>query len=333
MKKDKLVSIVIPVYNVLEELPKFLDIVLGSTYSNIELIAVDNNSKDDSLKLLKQRAKKDKRLRVFTEAKQGPGNARRTGFLKAKGEYIIFLDSDDYPSAETVQDYVDAFEKGADAVIGNYVETYEGGERLRFGAGDKLKSLDNLRLDPSLFLVKPALWNKAFKRQLITKEDFIDSWIGEDAALCLAALYRAKRVIYIDKTVYTYNLSDGGLSQSVNPEKLITIIDSTKAFKKVLKDNPEEGDFLAYSHLLYRMFRSVLIENKTKKQEAYENLLKEIRKIDIKDNKYYLNNKAYSLASFVLLNEKRYNNSIISFVLKKVQTNKLSFNLIKKFDK
>lgn len=330
----KKISVIVPIYNLRKYLPAFLDQILSSTYENIEVVAVDNNSKDGSLKYLKERAKKDNRLKVFRESKQGPSHARQKGFIESSGDYICFMDGDDLPSHDAFENYIKAFDKtGADAILANYTELYANTKKEKKAIFKGLDPSTNLRENPKLFFVKPTLCNKCFKRSLIKKTDFIDSWLAEDMLVSLSALKRAKKAYYIDESVYTYKLHDYGLSHSVDPDKMISIISSIDALRKELSPElSEEADFIAYTHILYRIFRTVLVIDDKKRVELYDKFREYISTIDIKNNKYYKKSYVYRMASFVLLKQKVYNNAVSRYFLKIIQTNPRIFKMVKKLD-
>lgn len=98
-----LVSIVIPVYNVELYLRECLDSVISQTYHNLEIICVNDGSPDNSLSILEEYAAKDSRIRIISQENAGISVARNTGMDVATGEYIYFLDSDDYIALEMVE--------------------------------------------------------------------------------------------------------------------------------------------------------------------------------------------------------------------------------------
>ena len=105
MKKNlqNLVSVIIPVYNVQQYLPQCLESVCNQTYSRIEIIVVDDGSKDTSGTIADEYAEKDERITVIHKANGGLSSARNEGIDHAKGEYYLFVDSDDYIDPETVE--------------------------------------------------------------------------------------------------------------------------------------------------------------------------------------------------------------------------------------
>jgi glycosyltransferase involved in cell wall biosynthesis len=96
-KKDELpkVSIVVPVYNSAEFLPVCLDSIINQTYKNIEIICVNDGSKDNSLEILNQYKQKDKRVIIINQSNSGVSSARNSGLKKSSGKYVQFVDSDD----------------------------------------------------------------------------------------------------------------------------------------------------------------------------------------------------------------------------------------------
>lgn len=94
--KEKMISVIIPAYNSEMFIGKCIDSVLAQTYSNWELIAIDDGSRDNTFGILKKYAEADSRIRVIHQENQGPGIARNTGIAEANGNYVVFIDSDDY---------------------------------------------------------------------------------------------------------------------------------------------------------------------------------------------------------------------------------------------
>ncbi|MCI8778348.1 MAG: glycosyltransferase family 2 protein [Bacilli bacterium] len=96
MKKNELISIIIPVYNTEDYLDKCLSSIINQTYKNIEIIIIDDGSTDNSKKIIKQYMNKDCRISYYYQNNSGVAIARNSGIDKAQGDYIAFIDSDDY---------------------------------------------------------------------------------------------------------------------------------------------------------------------------------------------------------------------------------------------
>lgn len=115
-----LVSIIIPVYNTGEYLVECLDSIRNQTYSNLEIICIDDGSTDNSKKILEQYSKKDKRIKVFYKQHQGVSSARNFAIEQAKGDYITFIDSDDMLSKKSIETSIKLTnKKNADIIINN----------------------------------------------------------------------------------------------------------------------------------------------------------------------------------------------------------------------
>ena len=115
------ISIIIPVYNAEKFLNKCLDSVVNQTYKNIEIICVNDGSKDDSLKILREYQKKDSRIIIIDKKNEGVSEARNVGIRKSTGEYITFIDSDDWIELNTIEILYNALLKeDVDVVRGNY---------------------------------------------------------------------------------------------------------------------------------------------------------------------------------------------------------------------
>ncbi len=110
-------SVVIPAYNAEEYIRECLDAVVSQTYSNIEIIIVDNGSKDSTASILKEYSAKDVRIRVFNLENNGASMARNYGINMAGGDYIVFFDADDRPEPDIIESYLEAWEKWEDKQI------------------------------------------------------------------------------------------------------------------------------------------------------------------------------------------------------------------------
>ena len=113
-----MISIVVPVYNAEKYLNRCVDSILSQTYTDIELILINDGSTDSSGELCKKYAESDSRVKYFSKENEGPGVTRFLGAQKATGEYICFVDSDDYLSEDALEVLLSSFLDGVDCVIG-----------------------------------------------------------------------------------------------------------------------------------------------------------------------------------------------------------------------
>lgn len=123
--KKPLISIIVPIYNVSEFLPQCLDSLIKQSYQNIEIVAVNDGSTDNSLEILNRYAQKFPQIKIISQNNAGLSAARNTGINASKGEYLCFVDSDDWMDTDTCQKAIEAVQKNnVDIVCWNYVKEY-----------------------------------------------------------------------------------------------------------------------------------------------------------------------------------------------------------------
>lgn len=335
------VSVIVPIYNAIKVLDKTINNILNQTYRNIEIILVDNNSTDDSFQYIKNLQEKDNRVVAISETKQGPNYARKTGVLNATGDYIMFCDADDYLKKDAINNFVEEINKSnADIVIGNYIEITSEREIIKKKKGVFFKECsENLKDDKEILFVKPALWNKIFRRDLIKKDFFIESTIGEDMVITLESIMLSKNIKYIDRDIYEYFISPDGLSNSVSAKSILDILITVDGLRNIAKkylvynEYSDEIEYIAFTHVIYKMLRTVMMESDEERKQVYSKL-REYLKInsDYKKNKYYKKKVHYRIANTVLMTKWIYNLKIMQVLLKQIFTNKVLFNIFKKLD-
>lgn len=212
-----LVSIILPVYNVEPFLEQCMDSLLNQTLKSIEIIAVDDGSTDRSLEILNQYAAKDNRVHVFTQQNQYAGAARNLGLSHAKGEYVIFLDSDDFFSPNLAKDaYVAAKAANADIVIfggmcfNNATGEYSKASWFLQEKNVPLKQPFSYKDCPNTIfqITSSAPWTKIFRREFILQTGLQFQHIRNtnDLFFVYSALAMAKSIITLDKTLVYYRV-------------------------------------------------------------------------------------------------------------------------------
>lgn len=221
------ISIIVPVYNVEEYLPQCLDSLINQTYENLEIICVNDGSPDRSDEILQRYAAQDARIRVITQENQGASVARNRGLAVAQGDYIMFVDGDDWVDLDTCQRAMETVEKhGADVVFWSYVREYEheskeklmplGNETVLHG--DEAKDMLHRRqlgllgeelAHPEYADSLVTVWGKLYTSKLLRESgaEFVDiRKIGtsEDAMFNLKALREIDTAVYIKRCLYHY---------------------------------------------------------------------------------------------------------------------------------
>lgn len=201
-----LISVIIPVYNVSNYLAQCLESVLGQTYTNLQIICVDDGSTDGSGEICDFYAKKDSRLQVIHQKNAGAGAARNTGLSFAEGDFIGFVDSDDYIAVEMYQTLVDALtQTGSDIAACNTVEVYQNrmvgcdssGERQCFSGMELLKKT----AEHWKYYI---MVNKLFRRELVQDIRFPEGNIIDDGFYTYQIIAKARKVAWIESDLYYY---------------------------------------------------------------------------------------------------------------------------------
>ena len=199
----ELISVIVPVYNAHKTLHRCLGSILNQTHTNIEVIAVDDASQDDSFTILQEYAQKDSRVRVIANAHGGVSKARNAGLAAAKGEYVQFVDSDDDIEPEMLETMLRQLKRErADVCVCNYshpsIKNYLGNCTLNI-----TRHADFLRYVQTTFaLVVP--WNKLYKRSVLTEPFDETVHFCEDDIFGFANLKNVKRITSTDKKLYNY---------------------------------------------------------------------------------------------------------------------------------
>jgi len=207
--KEELISIIIPVYNVENYLRKCLDSVICQTYKKLEIIVVNDGSKDDSLSIIKEYKKKDDRLFIIDKENGGLSSARNAGMEKASGKYLFFLDSDDFIELDMIETlYNDIKRTGKQIAIGNRYYYYEDGtKKIRFDESlgilefDKITSIEKL---VNLTHFDMSAWGKLYDANLFKDIVFPIGKLSEDYYIMYLIFSRSNGVVYNSKPMLYY---------------------------------------------------------------------------------------------------------------------------------
>lgn len=217
---NKKISLIIPVYNTVNYLGRCLESAVSQTYANMEIVCVDDGSTDGSEKIVDEFASRDNRVIVIHQVNKGESNARNTGLKVATGDYIGFMDCDDWIEPDMYEHLAKALEdENADmAIAGFYREFEETGEPRITVQNEKLvdpKAFDRQQLlrylyERDAYRTFAYIWDKLYRREVIY--DGPDGPILFDESIKLGGdvLYLAQcalntgRAVYVDKTFYHY---------------------------------------------------------------------------------------------------------------------------------
>ena len=218
MKNIK-ISILVPVYNVEQYLPRCIESVLTQDFQDWEMILVDDGSPDKCPQICDEYAEKDNRIKVIHKSNGGANSARLTGFEMSQGIYLMFLDSDDYLLPKALSILYNKIEEGYAIVKGNdlrfngdwnKIEKPRSTGKEIFGHKEYLKSVLN-------YDVLPYLWGGLYKRDLFCSNvlrDNQDLQIGEDWITNISIWNKVNKYIAVDYPVYAYFINDDSIMQN-----------------------------------------------------------------------------------------------------------------------
>ena len=244
------VSVIVPVYNAEEHLSQCLDTIVNQTLKEIEIICVDDGSTDHSLEILNQYAQKDIRIKVIRQKNQYAGVARNNGLKVAQGEYVIFLDSDDFFKEDLLEKTYNQGKKvGADVVLygakrfdtesGEYIEQSHYFHR-EYAPGEVFSKKD---IPDRIFTItSPCPWTKLFRRQFILERNitFQDLQSSNDVCFVLVAMALADRVSYVDEALVYYRIGQTKNLQSIKTKEPTLFL---RAYEAVYDRLIDEGVF------------------------------------------------------------------------------------------
>lgn len=325
MNKCKL-SIIVPVYGVEKYIDKCLNSLVKQSLKEIEIIVVNDGTKDNSQKIVDKYVKKyPDKIKSYIKENGGQGSARNYGLKKATGEYIGYVDSDDFVEKDMYKKlYNKAKENNYDIVVcGNYnvSEDYQNKNIDAF--------INNYNTDlENIFFGKMAVWNKIYKRDILIKNklEFKEKVWYEDLAFTLKAIMNSNTFAFIDEPLYDYLIREGSTMNNSNVKRNLEILDAFNDILSYIQHNKKEEyfskiEFLAIDHIYISAIVRVL------KAEADDKVKRETinKLIDYMNKKFpnYKNNKYINTLSknrkiiYKLINIKMYGLINLIFKVKK----------------
>lgn len=322
----KKVSIIVPVYGVEKYIDKCLDSLVKQSLKEIEVIVVNDGTKDNSQKIIDKYVKKyPDKIKSYIKENGGQGSARNYGLKKASGEYIGYVDSDDFVEKDMYKKlYNKAKENNYDIVVcGNYnvSEDYQNKNIDAF--------INNYNTDlENIFFGKMAVWNKIYKRDILIKNklEFKEKVWYEDLAFTLKAIMNSNTFAFIDEPLYDYLIREGSTMNNSNVQRNLEILDAFNDILSYIKHNKKEEyfdkvEFLAIDHIYISAIVRILkanADNKIKKETVNELICYMNKNFhNYKNNKYINTLSRNRKIIYKLINLKMYNLVNLIFKIKK----------------
>lgn len=283
MKKMKY-SIIIPVYNVEEYLDRCLKSILNQTYSNYEVIIVNDGSPDNSDNIIKSYEKEDKRFKGYKKVNGGLSDARNYGLKYATGDYLIFIDADDYIENNYLEKVNDVLEKNKDIDVLKFKIKLvdEGGNLIRMENGLNKEGVTSFEELVKLEFLEPA-WSYVYKLSFWKENNFtyLKGMIHEDFGLTPEILMKANKIYYLNSYLYNYVQRNGSIMSSNNKEKLHKkAYDMLYQYDRLIKINYNK-DTKVYKSFLAN---ALISKTNTLDKDEQKKYKEELRKRKVIDN-------------------------------------------------
>lgn len=317
--KKPIISVIVPVYNVEKYLEKCLNSLVNQTLKDIEIIAINDGSTDSSLKVLERYSKKYKNIKIINKNNNGQGSARNDGIKISEGEYVTFVDSDDWVSLNMCELLLDAATKeNADLVFANYIKVENEMEYKANIYGLEYK--DNVK---KYLLTQSGPCHKLIKTEIIKKNNlyFPELRAYEDIAVVPAWGLAAKKIAHVNEYVYYYLTRPGStMKQQEYNNKLDEIFPSLEVMKKNCekyfnKKYDLEIEWIYIEHLLHgASLRFFKFNNYKEKIKSINNVFKN-EFINWKNNPHFKKQSIKYRIVCNLINKECY--GILKLILKK----------------
>lgn len=241
-------SVVVPIYNVEKYLPKCLDSIINQTFKDFECFLVNDGSKDNSLSIIKDYLKKDDRFILIDKENGGLSDARNAGLAKATGEYIYFLDSDDFIENDLFARCIDKLDKTkADMVIFDIYQYHQkdGTKEIIKNRYDENKVYKLNEQKDIICNILNAAWNKMYRLSLFKDNDITYPFgcYYEDLGTTYRLLLKAKGICFIKKPLYNYLVDRPGNITTEFSFKVYHVLDMVKLTCDFYKANNVYDDY------------------------------------------------------------------------------------------
>ena len=233
------ISIIVPVYNVEKYLDRCIKSILNQTFKDFELILIDDGSTDKSGVICDNYKKIDDRIVVIHKKNGGLSSVRNKGLDVAKGEYIAFVDGDDYVNKEMYNILLnEAKNNSSDIVICKFKKVYESmnnnieevDSKMKVFNYSNINALNQLYSNEGLDYI--VAWNKIYRRNIFKNERYIEGRIHEDEFIIHRLLYKANKVTFISKELYYYlQRSNSIMNSKFNVKRLDAVYALEERFK------------------------------------------------------------------------------------------------------
>lgn len=322
-------SVIIPVYNTERYLRQCLDSVLAQSMRDMEVICVDDGSTDGSSRILAEYAGRDSRVRVIRQENAGLVAARKTGVQEAAGEYIGYVDSDDWIELDMYERMYNAcIENGAQLAVCRYASEHSADtsfHNIESGSGvvvplSREELLEIYICGHEKYIIYNSVWSKLFHRDLVQDMVFPKGRNSEDIMYTTRAFCKLKKAVYLDTCLYHYVLDRAGSIMNVTKgERMFwDEIPFWREHISYIRENVSDkmGDMAAYYFWRRLLFYYIDMTNAGKQGKTYaKRIVSEVRADRTEIDKVYYSN-IVSKGDFVRMKLFLFSPPLYAFVVK-----------------
>jgi glycosyltransferase involved in cell wall biosynthesis len=301
------ISVIVAAYNVENYIEKCLESIISQTYKNLEIIVVNDGSTDNTLNFIQNFSKMDHRIIMINKPNGGLSSARNAGLDIANGDYIGFVDGDDYINIEMYYKlYHLCKETKSDIAVCGYIRKYS--NREIFSNSKKIiqyssqEALEELLLSRNLH---DYAWDKLYRKELFENIRYPIGKMYEDVFTTHKLVLKANTVVYLDEPLYYYIQRDGSILRKGFCEKQFHQLEALEEIKRLLR----EKHITKYAEALEariinvkcRMLFDISAGNAINKTKLHNKAAKDLAKSILKKSISYLLNKRISLLSKIII--------------------------------
>lgn len=285
MDTEPKVSVIVPVYMVEEYLPFCIECIINQSYSNLEIILVDDGSKDRCGKICEDYSRKDNRIVVLHKENGGLSDARNAGIKIATGEYITCVDSDDYIASDMIQDLYESIRRtGADIAICGTIKTSvrQVNNKSQFAPAEDIVMTPEQTIELGLYSKGFSLsaWGKLYKKSLFYGVEYPKGKLFEDLFTTYKLILKSHKIVYNEKVGYFYYYRPNSIvASNYTPRHL----DCFEGLEQMKADGVFSTPLLkkTYCAAVIEAFSELLEKNPPKNDPSIESLWKQVKKYRI----------------------------------------------------
>lgn len=278
------ISVIVPVYNVEKYIRKCIIGIMEQTFRDFEVIIVDDGSKDDSIAAIKDLLY-DTRIKVIHKKNEGLPQARKTGFLHAKGNFVMFIDSDDWIEPDMLEKmHAAIIREKADIVSCGLFFENANGEILKTATISHTIHLTSEQAVKYIHQTKAVytyMWNKIFRKNVITESCFpFGHFIGEDYCTMMNILKKERLVVHIEDVLYHYVQHDSNMLKAGFGDSQRLAYERYRELRPQLMESyPDLNNIILHYHLLEEMaIINSMIRNGIYDRNLKRDIIKDLRK-------------------------------------------------------